>query len=104
MKISDLNYVETIETSEILGGRGSYDFNRKKNLKIDIKENVKIRKDLFTDSVVYGNSALAEADSEAYGANSNAEAFSFTFTDDYASAASATSVSQSDGAYSHYKH
>ncbi|MEM9088569.1 MAG: hypothetical protein AAGC93_07470 [Cyanobacteria bacterium P01_F01_bin.53] len=99
MKIQNLEHVKVVSTSEIVGGRGrrkgGFNTNRNKRLNIYIKERVDIQKYLDTYSFVYGNSAIAEGDAEAYGHDSNAEAFSFTVTTPYSSAASATSVSQS---------
>lgn len=99
MKIQNLEHVKVVSTSEIVGGygyrSGGYNFNRNKRLNIEIKERVDIQKYLNTISFVHGNSALAEADAEAYGHDSNAEGFSYTVTTPFSSAASATSVSQS---------
>jgi hypothetical protein len=93
MKIANLDYVEVLATNEIVGGTRGYDWS--KRLNIDIYERVDVRKNLDTYSRVYGNSAIAEADAEAYGPDSNAEGFSFTYTDPYSSRAGATSISQS---------
>lgn len=97
MKIANLEHVESVSTSDVLGGTGygGYDFSRNKRLNINIYERVDVKKNLNTYSRVYGNSAVAEGDAEAYGPDSNAEAFSYTYTDPYSSAASATSISQS---------
>ncbi|KPQ37245.1 MAG: Paired box protein 7 [Phormidesmis priestleyi Ana] len=100
MKIANLEHVESVSTSDVLGGFGSYspsryDFNRSKRLDINIYERVNTYKNLNTYSFVYGNSALAEGDAEAYGLDSNAQSFSYTYTDPFSSAASATSISQS---------
>jgi hypothetical protein len=95
MKIANLEHVESISTSDVMGGYGGYNFDRRKNLQINIYERVDVRKNLDTRSFVKGNSAIAEGDAEAYGPDSNAEAFSYTYTDPYSSAASATSISQS---------
>jgi hypothetical protein len=98
MKIANLEHVESISTSDVLGGyrSGGYNFDRSKRLNIDIKERVDVKKYLDTRSYVIGNSAVAEADAEALGYDSNAEGFSFTYTTPYSSAASATSISQSN--------
>ena len=101
MKISNLEYVESVETSVVVGsgyggyGGGGYNFDFSKRLDIYINEYAKVYKDLYANSFVKGNSAIGEADAKAFGPDSNAEGFSFSYTDPYASAAGATSISQS---------
>jgi hypothetical protein len=98
MKIANLDYVEVLASNEIVGGTGrrgnNFDFSKRLNIKI--YEDVYAKKYLDTYSRVYGNSAVAEADAEAYGRDSNAEGFSFTYTDSNSSKAGATSISQSN--------
>lgn len=99
MKISNLEHVESVDTSLVVGGygyRGGTRFDFSKSLYIDIYENVYVNKYLDSYSRVYGNSAVAEADARAEGYDSNAEGFSFTYTDPYSSVAGATSISQSN--------
>lgn len=97
MKISNLEYVESVDTSAVVGGYGGggYRFDFSKRFDVYINEYANVYKNLYANSYVRGNSALAEADAEAYGPDSNAEGFSYTYTDPYASAAGATSISQS---------
>lgn len=97
MKITNLEHVKSVSVSSVSGGTGGggYNFNRSKNLNINIYERVNVKKYLNTASYVVGNSAVSEADAEAYGHNSNAQGFSYTLTTPYSSAASATSFSQS---------
>jgi len=104
MIISDLNYLESAEAT-ITGG-WYYDnyisvkFKDKKE--IDIQETVNIQKFLFTESYVFGTSALAQASSDAEGPNTNAEAFSATETKPGQSGAVSLSIAQSNGAYHYY--
>ncbi|MEO1400969.1 MAG: hypothetical protein AAFV72_06885 [Cyanobacteria bacterium J06635_1] len=96
MHISDLNYVEALNTSEVVGGsyRGvKFDF--KKDLDVDIDIDVRDKKYFDIYARVYGNSAVAEADAKAFGYDSSAEGFTFTYTDDYTSIAGSTSISVS---------
>lgn len=102
MKISNLDYAEAIGTETVVGGNsyrpnygGGYNYSFSKNFYANIYENAYVNKYLNSQSYVYGNSALAEADAKAFGNNSNAEGFSFTYSDPYSSAAGATSISQS---------
>lgn len=95
MIISDLNYLQSAEENDVLGG---YDFGG--NHSSNIYENLYINKYLRSDVDVYGNFAGAEADAKALGKNTSTQAISRTFTDQgYASASNATSVSASEGAY-----
>jgi len=104
MKISNLEYVESVDTTAVVGGYsdrggygggGGYRFDFSKRFDVYINEYANVYKNLYANSYVSGNSAIAEADAEAYGPDSNAEGFSYTYTDPYASAAGATSISQS---------
>lgn len=103
MNIFDLNHLEAVEGTDVVGGRyyGGYRSNTfrtyiDKDVDIDIDENVDIDKDVNSKVKLKGNLALAEGDAQAKGFNTLAESFTFTYTDPYNSAASSTSVSASD--------
>ena len=61
MIISDLNYLETAETSVVGGFNLGYDFS-----KIYFNEYFKIKKDVVSKTYVEGNLATAEADAYGY--------------------------------------
>jgi hypothetical protein len=99
MFISDLNHLEIVaQETGIVGGGGSNYFNVDiyvdKDIYID--EDVNIKKDFYVNSVVKGNSALAQADASASGYDTSAQAFSFTYTNPNFSSATAMSTSQSN--------
>ncbi len=76
MIISDLNYLESAESSAIVGGiyLGSGKFN--KSTTLFVKEVVDITKDLDVKVDIKGNMATAEA--EAYGFDTVTQTFAFT--------------------------
>ncbi|TVP55723.1 MAG: hypothetical protein EA343_24815 [Nodularia sp. (in: Bacteria)] len=76
MIISDLNILEAIEGSAIVGG-GGFKIDNKKDEKIDSKVNVDIFKTLDVKVKIYGNFADAQAIAQAYGENTDAETISF---------------------------
>ncbi|MEG4116053.1 hypothetical protein QUA43_00970 [Microcoleus sp. N9_B4] len=61
MIISDLNYLETAETSVVGGFNLGYDFS-----KIYFSEYFNIKKDVVSKTYVKGNLATAEADAYGY--------------------------------------
>ncbi len=68
MIISDLNYLETAETSVVGGFNLGYDFS-----KIYFSEYFSIKKDVVSKTTVKGNLATAEAD--AYGKDTLTQTF-----------------------------
>ncbi|MEG4009994.1 hypothetical protein QUA21_28845 [Microcoleus sp. Pol1B3] len=72
MIISDLNYLETAETSVVGGFNLGYDFT-----KIEFSEKFKIKKDVFSKTYVEGNLATAEAD--AYGYDTLTQTFAVVY-------------------------
>jgi len=76
MIISDLNYLESAESSAIVGGiyLGSGKFN--KSTSLYVKEVVDIYKDVDVKVDIKGNVATAEA--EAYGWDTMTQTFTFT--------------------------
>ncbi|MBW4421291.1 MAG: hypothetical protein KME13_19020 [Myxacorys californica WJT36-NPBG1] len=100
MIISDLNYLQPAEETDVLGG---YNFGG--NHSSNIYENLYINKYLKSKVDVYGNFAGAEADAVAEGYNTSTQAISSTYTKQgVASASNATSVSASAGSYFHHHH
>ncbi|MEM9925666.1 MAG: hypothetical protein AAF915_18275 [Cyanobacteria bacterium P01_D01_bin.50] len=104
MNILDLNHIEAVEGTEVIGGgkfkkgKGGVDFDVKTRKDVDIifTEFVDVFKTFDILSKVEGTSALAEGDAEAIGKNSSAEVFTFTKTiDGVGSQASSTSISNS---------
>ena len=93
MNISDLNYLEVFEESDIAGGTYSKPYL--------VDKNIKVRKDIDVEfykqykikvKPFYGNVAEAEALGQAYGDNS----FSNTLTNTYADGYYSESISESD--------
>jgi hypothetical protein len=72
MIISDLNYLETAETSVVGGFNRKYDFSN-----IYFSEYFSIKKDVVSKTYVEGNLATAEAD--AYGKDSLTQTFATVY-------------------------
>lgn len=84
MIISDLNYLEVVEQTNIVGGGG-----RKKH-QLEVKKDVKV------DVDIKGNLAHAKGSAYADGKNTLAQTITYTYTTPYSSSASAESVSGTD--------
>ena len=89
MIISDLNYLEVVQSQNIVGAIA--DIYAYTNL--NFYEFVDVYKEFDVKANVDGVSAFAEADAVAYGKDAHAEALSFTYTSDGYASASATSIS-----------
>jgi hypothetical protein len=98
MIISDLHYLEVMnETNSVVGGfitdYGSVNFYENFNLYKDIKVKVDIK----------GNTATAEADSDAYGKNTVTQSFTkTTVAQGYGSSSQSTSIASTAGASHHW--
>jgi hypothetical protein len=92
MIISDLNVLEAVESTSVIGGFDSSDTSGY----FKFSEDVYVKKyfDIYTK--IKGNSAFADADAYAYGENSNAQGITYTTTYPDYSQASSTSMSVSD--------
>ena len=89
MIISDLNHVEIVSESTQVEG-GTYSFYENDYFKLSIISKPQIK----------GNSAVAFADSSAYGQNTFAKTVTYTETvQGYSSTASSASVAGSKGSY-----
>ncbi|MFM9266559.1 hypothetical protein [Tychonema sp. BBK16] len=89
MIILDLNHVEIISESTQVEG-GFYNFYENDFVKLEIVSKPRIK----------GNSAIALADSAAYGKNTFAKSVTYTETNQgYSSEASSASVAGSKGSY-----
>lgn len=73
MIISDLNYLETAETSAVVGGVYFGALNSNTSSKATVKEIFDVRKRYTQFVSVKGN--LATAESEAFGKNSSTQVF-----------------------------
>ncbi|NJO31305.1 MAG: hypothetical protein HC874_29970 [Richelia sp. SL_2_1] len=85
MNIFDLNHIEAVEGTEVLGGsyrgsKGNFNVKINKNVKIKFDEDLDINKDVKSDVDLDDNFAFAEGDAEAFGKSTIAEAFTFTKT------------------------
>ena len=76
MIISDLNILEAVDGSAVVGG-GGFDIYNNKLEKIDSKVNVDIHKRLDVQVDIHGNFADAQAVAQAYGHNTDAETITF---------------------------
>ncbi|MBE9051369.1 hypothetical protein IQ243_13260 [Nostocales cyanobacterium LEGE 11386] len=76
MIISELNVLEAVEGSAVVGG-GGFKIDNKKDEKIDSKVNVDIFKKLDVKVDIIGNFADAQAVAQAYGENTDAETITF---------------------------
>jgi hypothetical protein len=77
MIISDLNHLETVEGTAIVGG-GGFIINNFKDEVIKVDELVKIDKDLFVNVDIKGNFADAQADAQAFGEDTDAQTIAAT--------------------------
>lgn len=90
MIISDLNHVEIVSESTQVEGGYYYNFYENDFIKLQIVSKPEIK----------GNSAIALADSNAYGKNTFAKSVTYTETvQGYSSTASSASVAGSVGSY-----
>lgn len=89
MIISDLNNLEVVEGSGVIGGIA----NREAKTVLKFKEDVEIYKDIKVKTDVKGRTAFGEADAVAYGKNAVAQFFTTSYVDDYEASGSATSLS-----------
>jgi prophage DNA circulation protein len=95
MIISDLNHLQEVYETSVLGGIAP-------NYVVDVRcfmESVNINKYISGVANVSGNLAFAEADAVAFGPNSLANALTQTYTDACSSIATATSASATDDYY-----
>ncbi|MGB7710481.1 MAG: hypothetical protein WBL95_13280 [Microcoleus sp.] len=76
MIISDLNYLETAETSAVVGGLYLGSGKSFASTTLYVKEVVDINKDVDVKVDIKGNIATAEA--EAYGFDTMSQTFTFT--------------------------
>ncbi|WP_035139547.1 hypothetical protein [Fischerella sp. PCC 9605] len=88
MIISDLNHIEAVEAGQVVGGSYYYypTYFQKDVVKLDVK----------TDIDLDDNSAVANADSVAYGDKTFTKTDTFTFASDYSSASSSKSIAAVD--------
>ncbi len=73
MIISDLNYLETAETSAVVGGIFFGRLNSNVNANLNVKERFDVQKIYKQYVNIKGN--LATAESEAFGKNSSTQVF-----------------------------
>ena len=76
MIISDLNILEAVDGSAVVGG-GGFKIKNKKFETIDSKVDVDIHKKLDVQVDIHGNFADAQAVAQAYGHNTDAETITF---------------------------
>ena len=83
MKISDLNYLEVVntETGKTLAGGGNIEFNITKNVNLTKVVNLNINKNVIVDVNNKDLLATAEADAEAFGLHALAEVDAYTLVD-----------------------
>lgn len=101
MKIFDLNHLETVEGTDVIGGGrykgGSYGVRINKNVRIKFDEDFNVDKNINSDADISDNVAIIEGDAEAYGKSTLTEVFGFTTTvQNKYSGSSLTSISASD--------
>jgi len=89
MIISDLNHLEAVEGTGVVGGIA----NRKAKTVLKFYEEVDIYKNIDVKAKVKGRTAFGEADAEAYGKDAVAQFFTTSYVDDYGASGSATSLS-----------
>ena len=80
MIISDLNYLEAVDGTGVVGGDFDFDISKDIEVNVDIFENVAIDKDVNSVVYVKGNLATAESSANAFGNNTLTETFSLTYT------------------------
>ncbi|MBF2015549.1 MAG: hypothetical protein IGS23_10190 [Rivularia sp. T60_A2020_040] len=87
MNIFDLNHIEAVEGTEVVGGHGysKPDFEFTKVVNTDVTNRLDAFKTVFSKAVVKGNLADAEAFADASGEDSFSETLTVTYADDYTS-------------------
>ena len=93
MIISDLNYLEAVEGTGVVGGDFDFDISKDIEVNIDIFENVVIDKEVNSVVYVEGNLATAESSANAFGANTLTETFSLTYTNGHESHSNSLAIS-----------
>ncbi|MEG3907178.1 hypothetical protein Q5691_13750 [Microcoleus sp. w1-18aA5] len=81
MIISDLNYLETAETSDVVGGIFFGRLNSRVKAELDVKERFDVDK-IYTQFVDIKNN-LATAQSEAFGKNTSTQIFTTVVEGEY---------------------
>jgi hypothetical protein len=81
MNISDLNYLEVVntETKKALAGGGNISFNIRKNVDLNKEVDLDIDKNVDVNVVNPDQLATAEADAEAFGTYALSETDAFTY-------------------------
>lgn len=97
MIISDLNYLEAIEGSELVGSGGVY-FNSYFGKKVYVKEYIdnRLYNDIKSKVDVKGNAAEAEGVADAYGDDTKTLALGGTQTTPYSSESFVKTISATD--------
>ncbi|GAB4531708.1 MAG: hypothetical protein Tsb0014_15470 [Pleurocapsa sp.] len=95
MIISDLNYLENVEGS-VQGGSVYGKVWLRKDVVINEKTNIDIKKRINSKADIYGNASYAESLGDAYGKNSFTETFTATLTTDNSSGSYSSSYGSAD--------
>lgn len=82
MIISDLNLLEVVEVSAVLGGSRFY-LDVDKDVNVDRYVDLYVNKEIYADAYISGNIGDAESSAYAYGWNSLAETETVTFAYNY---------------------
>lgn len=97
MIISDLNYLETTDGSEVVGG-GGVNFNSRFNKNVNVRERIDLQLRNRIDSKVdiTGNAAEAEGVADAFGNNTKTVVLVGTQTTGFSSESFGKAVSATD--------
>jgi hypothetical protein len=94
MIISDLNVLEVVEATEVLGGNRAKTINLR--FKKDLDVNVNVDKDVNVKLKLDGNFADVEGESKAYGNNTVTEILFYTKATPYSSTSAVSAFSAVD--------
>ena len=96
MNISDLNHLEVVEESNVIGGSSlvGNDYER-----IDVKVTFDFNNSFFSDVHLDGNTASAKALADAKGRDTKSDTFAQTYSDDWQSASVSIAGSATEGGY-----
>ncbi len=86
MNILDLNHLEAVEGTEVVGGFGFYSYYQNDFVKLNVKTKIDLE----------DNSAEAFADSRAFGRKSFTKTFTDTYADNHSSGSSSGSFAAVD--------
>ncbi|MDJ0696524.1 hypothetical protein [Mastigocoleus sp. MO_188.B34] len=99
MNISDLNHLEVVEESNVVGGSFFPYYTTYDNEYVNVDVNFDFKNKFESYVNLQDNSASAKALADAYGKETKADSWTYTLTNDYASSAVSISGSATEKGY-----